>query len=260
MIINLAVNARDAMPAVGTLTIAVRDLRSIDPDRPDTDLTQGPFVRISVSDTGTGMDEETLTRIFDPFFTTKSPGKGVGLGLSTVFSIVAEAGGQVQVESTPGAGSTFHVDLPRVGTALQPRFRRRTRTAAEARGKGVLLLVDDDSAVREYARRSLEGAGYTVLTSAGSALALRTSAAWGEAIDVLVTDIVMPDIHGPELAARIRERRPAIGVVFLSGDAAGGPGPGETGWPGEFLAKPFSVDALCRAVGRALGSSGRRVR
>ena len=256
VIVNLAVNAHDAMPTGGTLTISARDLRSIDPDRPDPDLSVGPFVRISVSDTGTGMDEETKARIFDPFYTTKSPGKGTGLGLSTVFGTVTQSGGQIQVETAPGKGSTFHIDLPRVGNAVLPGPPHLAEAALPR--SGVILVAEDDPAVREFARRSLMAGGYTVLVAAGGDQALQASERWGEAIDVLLTDIVMPGVHGPELAARIRVQRPGIGVVFMSGyaddDLARGTGRSASG---EFLPKPFSGEALRRAIGRAADASHR---
>jgi two-component system cell cycle sensor histidine kinase/response regulator CckA len=256
IIVNLAVNARDAMPTGGTVTIAVHDIKSTDPDRPDPDLSAGPFVRISVSDTGTGMDEATRARIFDPFYTTKGPSRGTGLGLSTVFGIVAQSGGQIQVETAPGEGSTFHVDLPRVGAAAPPG--PRLLTAAPRRGSGVVLLVEDDPAVREFARRCLEAAGYSVLTAAGGDQAVRASEQWDETIDVLVTDIVMPGFHGPELASLIRAQRPGIGVVFMSGYSENAVAQGsEQSAAGEFLSKPFSVAALSRVVGRA-ADAGRR--
>jgi PAS domain S-box-containing protein len=255
VIVNLAVNARDAMPTGGTVTVSVRDLATTDPERPDPDLSSGPFVRISVSDTGTGMDEATRTLIFDPFFTTKDPDKGTGLGLSTVFGIVAQSGGQLHVETEPGTGSTFHVDLPRVapGRRLAPR---RTRTRAMPSRTGVVLVVDDDPAVREFARRSLERAGYTVLAAAGAEQAIDASERWSEHLDVLVTDLAMPGIHGPELAVRIKARRPDVGVVFMSGysqDAASRGGGLSTA--GDFLPKPFSVEALEEAVARAGGAA-----
>ena len=250
VIVNLAVNARDAMPTGGTVTISVVDIEPTNPDRPDPDYSAGPFVRISVCDTGTGMDDATKARIFDPFYTTKCLGKGTGLGLSTVFGIVAQSGGQIHVETTPGKGSTFLVDLPRVGASAVPRPRYVAELSPSR--SGVVLLAEDDSAVREFARRSLEGRGYTVLAAAGAEQALRASERWAEAIDVLVTDLVMPGVGGPDLAARIRVMRPTIGVVFMSGyseDAVDRGG--ELGELGEFLPKPFSVAALGRAVGRA---------
>ena len=254
VMVNLAVNAHDAMPTGGTMTIAVHDLKSIDPDRPDPDLNAGPFVRISVSDTGVGMDEATRARIFDPFYTTKGMGKGTGLGLSTVFGIVAQSGGQIQVETSPGAGTTFHVDLPRLGTALSPCPQPPAEVTP--RRSGVVLVVEDDPAVREFARRSLEATGYTVLTAAEGDEALRASEGRSETIDVLLTDVAMPGVHGPELAARICAQRPCIGVVFMSGYADDlGPG-NELSASSEILPKPFNVDALNRAVGRALDASG----
>ena len=256
VIINLAVNAHDSMPTGGTMTIAVHDLGSIDPDRPDPDLNAGPFVRISVSDTGTGMDEATRAKIFDPFYTTKRPGKGTGLGLSTVFGIVTQSGGQIGVETAPGEGCTFHVDLPRLGTAVLPGPPHLAE--ATPRRAGVVLVVEDDAAVREFARRSLEAVGYTVLAAAGADEALRASEGRGEAIDVLLTDVVMPDVHGPELAALIRAQRPGIGVVFMSGYADDDLGRDpELTASSEILPKPFNVEALSRAVGRA-ADAGRR--
>ena len=256
IVINLAVNAHDAMPAGGTMTVAVRDFGSIDPDRPDPDFSAGPFVRISVADTGTGMDDATKARIFDPFYTTKGPGKGTGLGLSTVFRIVAQSGGHIQVVTAPGKGSTFNVDLPRLGVAVMPAPARPSEGAP--RRSGVVLVVEDDPAVREFARRSLEASGYVVLTAEGADEAFAVIEARGEQIDVLLTDVLMPGIHGPELAAKIRTTRPEIGVVFMSGyaedDVARGPQLG--GW-GEILPKPFNVEALSRAVERAADAARR---
>ncbi len=251
VIVNLAVNAKDAMPAGGSLTIAVHDLTSIDLDGVDLDLGVGPFVRISVCDMGSGMDEATRARIFDPFYTTKGPGKGTGLGLSTVFGIVAQSGGQIQVETAPGQGSTFHIDLPRLRTPAQPG--PESSTEVTGRRSGVVLLVEDDAAVQELARRILEAAGYSVLVAADAEQALRASLRWGEPIDALVTDVVMPGVHGPQLAIQIRAQRPGIGVVLMSGNADDGLGRGpELGESTEILAKPFDAESLSRAVGRAV--------
>ena len=252
VIVNLVVNA---MPTGGTITISIYDLKPTDPDRPDPDLTAGPFVRISVRDTGTGMDEATRARAFDPFFTTKNPGKGTGLGLSTVFGIVTQSGGQLNVVTSPGKGSTFNVDLPLVPPGTAPAA---ARTPDEQTNRsGVVLLVEDDSAVRDFVRRTLEASGYTVLAASGAEQALRASDRWAERIDVLLTDLMMPGAHGPELAAQILTKRPNIGVVFMSGysDDAGGRA-NEIGSKGVFLPKPFSVEALRRAVGRATGFGG----
>jgi PAS domain S-box-containing protein len=246
--VNLAVNARDAMPAGGTLTLGVEDVTPSDPDRPDPDQTAPPSVRITVSDTGTGMDEETRTRVFDPFFTTKDLGRGTGLGLATVFGIVSQSGGQISVDSAPGKGATFTIDLPQVGVTNGSQVQPHA-VAARHRGLGVVLLVEDDFAVREFARRVLEAAGFVVLNSGNGEEAIEANERWADGIDVLVTDIVMPGMHGPELAERLRVLRPGIGVVFMSGyaqDAIGGGG--ELGTFGAFLSKPFNRDALVRAV------------
>ena len=251
VIVNLAINARDAMPTGGTVMIAVCDLETADPERPDPDLNAGPFVRISVTDTGTGMNEETRARIFDPFFTTKSLGKGTGLGLSTVFGIVTQSGGQVHVETALGEGSTFHIDLPCIEASAAPR-PRLVPTEATSRRSWVVLLVEDDSAVREFARRTLESAGHRVLAASEAEQALRASERWSERIDVLVTDLVMPGIHGTELAAKIAASRPDIGVVFVSGYDEDAVGHGdEIAAVGDFLPKPFTVEALRKAVDRA---------
>lgn len=249
VVVNLAINARDAMPMGGTLTIAIHDMEPVDPERPDPDLSAPNLVRISVADTGTGMDEATKGRIFDPFFTTKEPGRGTGLGLSTAFGIVAQSGGQISVESKVGQGSTFHVDLPRVGPLGLPPL---SAAAADA-SPSVILLVDDEPAVREVVRRHLERFGYKVLAASGGEEALRMSEDSPDAIGVIVTDIIMPGTHGPELAAQIRAKRPNIGVVFMSGYAEEAVSErGEIAIQGEFLAKPFTVEALVGAIGRAV--------
>jgi CheY-like chemotaxis protein len=256
IIVNLAVNGSAAMPGGGTLTITVKDAEPADPDRPDHDLTAGPFVRISITDTGTGMDQATLARIFDPFFTTKGQGRGTGLGLSTVFGIVAQSGGQLNVETAPGKGSTFHVDLPRVDPLAAPECPPAGE-AVEHRA-GVVLLAEDDAAIREFARRSLEATGYTVLAAPNGEDALEASERWPEGIDVLVTDLMMPGVHGPELAARITKTRPRMGVVFISGYAEDAVDYGEElAAAGEFLPKPFTVSGLADAVDRAARSSRR---
>jgi two-component system cell cycle sensor histidine kinase/response regulator CckA len=254
VILNLAVNARDAMSDGGVITIAIHDLEAAAPDRPDPDLSAGPFVRISVSDTGAGMSAATKARIFDPFYTTKAEGKGTGFGLSTVFGIVAQSGGQVQVESVLGAGSTFHVDLPRIVAAVAESAPVTVEPLV--RGTGVVLLAEDDPAVREFARRSLEAAGYTVFAAAGAEDAITASEHWSSSIDVLVTDIVMPGMHGPDLALRIREARPGIGIVLISGFTVEPLGHGTKLGIVEFLNKPFTMEALARAVARAAGTAG----
>ena len=256
VMVNLALNARDAMPAGGTVTIRVHDLAPVDAARPDPDLSAGPFVRITVADTGTGMDSATRARMFDPFFSTKGPGRGTGLGLSTTFGIVAQSGGQIGVETWPGAGTTIHVDLPRVEDidhgdpavlALSPVQAARSTGSA-----GTVLLVDDNPAVREFARRSLMAAGYRVFATDSGDAALRASERWAESIDVLVTDLVMPGMTGSDLAGAILARRPGIAVVFVSGYAEDALGPdNRLTVAGSFLPKPFTVAGLVGAVDEA---------
>ena len=266
VIVNLAVNARDAMPNGGHVTISISDVGSHDIQRPDLQLNPGLFVRISLADTGTGMDEATLAHAFDPFFTTKGPGQGTGLGLSAVSGIVAQSGGMVHVDTVLGSGSVFHVDLPRVAAAALPRQPQNAEPISPQ--SGVVLLVEDDPAVREFARRILEAAGHTVLAAPRASSAMRAIERWGERIDALVTDIVMPGMNGLDLAARITERRPGIGVVFMSGNADGVlDRDRELRAAGAFVAKPFTSEALSRAVdlavraGRlALGGGPGRIR
>jgi PAS domain S-box-containing protein len=251
VIVNLALNARDAMPLGGSVTISIRDVGFGDPDRPDLKLNPGPFVRISLADTGTGMDEATLARAFEPFFTTKGPGHGTGLGLSVVSGIVAQSGGMVHVKTAPGSGSTFHIDLPRVGAA--GASRPPPLVEATSPRSGVVLLVEDDTAVRKFARRVLENVGYTVLASARGGPALRAIERWGEMIEVVVTDIAMPGLNGLDLATLVSEQRPGIGVVFITGNAEGALGrDGEVIAAGALVAKPFTAEDLSRAVGRAV--------
>ncbi|MGK2851160.1 MAG: hybrid sensor histidine kinase/response regulator [Candidatus Limnocylindrales bacterium] len=249
VIVNLAINARDAMPAGGTLTITVADLADNDPALPDPDQTSGPFVRISVSDDGIGMDDETKARIFDPFFTTKGPGKGTGLGLSTVFGIVAQSGGELHLQTQPGQGSTFSVDLPRVGAVQRLTVGRPV--IGTARTTGMVLLVEDDASIREFAERVLRSAGYEVLEASDGDQGLAISEAHAGPIDLLMTDIMMPGIDGRELAARIRAKRPTIGIVVISGYADVGQ---DLEAEAYFLAKPFSVAALMEATARALAA------
>ena len=249
IVMNLTLNARDAMAAGGTVRIAIRNLVDLDATRPDHDLTAGPFVRITVADSGVGMDDATKARVFDPFFTTKLEGKGTGFGLSTVFGIVAQSGGQVSVDTELGRGSAFHVDLPRVPAGPAPA--PITQDAAPILGVGVVLLVEDDPAVREFARRTLEGAGWTVFAAAGADEAIAASRNWRSTIDVLVTDIVMPGMHGDALAIRIREARPGIAITLMSGYTDHPLAPDTDLGIVEFLNKPFTVDDLLTTVARA---------
>jgi two-component system cell cycle sensor histidine kinase/response regulator CckA len=248
VLVNLAVNARDAMPNGGTLTIELDDIDVPAVNLPSLDLPRGAYVRILIHDTGIGMDEPTMERIFDPFFTTKKADKGTGLGLATVYGIVAQSGGQISAASVVGEGSTFSMFLPQ---AAIPAMASPGPSVGEAerRGAGVVLLVEDEPAVREFARRALEQAGYTVLSTGGGEEAIRESERWPGWIDVILTDVVMPGMHGPAVVERVRTQRPGISVLFTSGYAEDAVAQGgELGTYGAFLPKPFTADSLIRAI------------
>jgi two-component system cell cycle sensor histidine kinase/response regulator CckA len=215
VLMNLAVNARDAMPEGGTLTIETRNATVARgaPDR--SQAPPGAYVRFSVRDTGAGMDADTQARIFEPFFTTKAPGRGTGLGLATVYGIVKQSGGVIDVESEPGQGSTFHVFLPAVAETAVDAAQGAARQAASVESASI-LLIEDDAALRRLLVRSLERVGHRVRDAADSEGALALLAE-DPAIDLLVTDAVLPGQSGPSLARRIEVDRPALRVLFISG-------------------------------------------
>jgi PAS domain S-box-containing protein len=253
VLINLVVNSRDAMPDGGTLTIRtenaeVRHKRS--GDGPDT-MPPGCYVRLSVSDTGMGIDAETQGRIFEPFFTTKESGKGTGLGLATVYGIVRQSAGYVEVESTIGEGTTFSVYLPK--TVMPGDARALPASMGVRRGRMVtILVVDDDVAVRGVVRRILEGGSYRVVEAENGAAAIE-AAETGPAIGVLVTDMVMPEMGGRELALALRGTFPDIAVLLMSGYANAPMLRTEiedTGFA--FIEKPFTASALLQAVAELL--------
>jgi CheY-like chemotaxis protein len=253
VVLNLAVNARDAMPAGGRLVIEMRNVvldEAFAASR--AGVRPGPHVMLAVSDTGVGMDPETRARVFEPFFTTKPAGQGTGLGLATVYGIVKQSGGSIWVDSAPGRGTTFRIYLPRweeapgaAGTA--------TRPASSPGGSEAVLLVEDDAAVRGIAREILERAGYRVLEADGPERALELAAEEPGVIHLLLTDVVMPRISGPELARRLIAGRPGLKVLYTSGYEEGIVG--EQGAPGPragFVRKPFTPEQLRQKVREAL--------
>ncbi len=256
IIMNLAVNAKDAMPEGGKLTIETSNVL-LDETFVHLHLgtEPGPYVLISVTDTGVGMDKATRLRIFDPFFTTKPQGKGTGLGLSTVFGIVQQSRGAVWVYSEPGQGTTFKVYLPRTDEALaavRPSF-----APAHLRGHETVLLVEDEEAVRGVAQRMLERNGYRVLVAQNPGDALLVSEQHGQRIDLLLTDVVMPRMNGAELASRFLTRWPELKVLYMSGYTDGSVvahGVLESGVP--FLQKPFTSDQFARKVRSVLDGDG----
>jgi CheY-like chemotaxis protein len=248
VLMNLSVNARDAMPTGGRITIETRELTPPTAEVPAaSSAAPGAYVELAIGDSGCGMSDEVKARIFEPFYTTKGLGRGTGLGLSVIHGIVAQAGGHIVVDSTEGRGSTFRVRLP----AQAPSATIETAAASSdgARGDETVLLVEDDDAVRRSARAALESHGYQVLVAAGGqdALAAQTSAPG--AIDLLVTDVVMPEMSGRELAERLRARQPALRVLYMSGyteDAVVRHGIRDAADP--FLPKPFTASELASKV------------
>jgi two-component system, cell cycle sensor histidine kinase and response regulator CckA len=210
-------------------------------------------VALSVSDTGLGISEETRARLFEPFFTTKPPGKGTGLGLTTVREIVKQSGGWIDVLSAVGRGTTFTVYLPRAPQALaEPASAPRQEDKSEApRGSETILLVEDEAALGVVITEVLEEAGYTVIHTESPNDALKRMEAHEGTVHLLLTDVVMPEMNGPQLAARIRSTRPEARILFMSGysdDALGL----ASGGIGRWIGKPFSQDQLVREVRRAL--------
>jgi PAS domain S-box-containing protein len=253
VIVNLAVNARDAMPAGGELTIETAEVQ-LDAEyaRLHPDVVPGTYVMLAVSDTGAGMDAATQARVFEPFFTTKQIGQGTGLGLSTVYGIVKQSGGHVWVYSEVGIGTTFKVYLPREAASAAEPASSDAHLVVQG-GTETVLLVEDEDQVRQAAKRILERAGYTVLAAASGSEALRLSSAHLAPIDLLLTDMVMPNMSGSELAARFRELRPKASTAFMSGYAEDAVLRRVVFEPGTvFVEKPFTPEGLTTKVRQAL--------
>jgi CheY-like chemotaxis protein len=255
VILNLAVNARDAMPTGGRLTIETRNLRLRAEDAPAyADLTPGPYVQLAVSDTGVGMTDAVKAQIFEPFFTTKEQGKGTGLGLAMVYGAVKTHGGHISAYSELGVGSTFKILLP--GTTEAPSGSRTGEARLAPRGVETVLVAEDDETVRKFTRLALETQGYAVLEGSGGADALRAAARHSGPIHLLVTDVVMPQMGGRELAETLRAAHPDVKVLYVSGytdDAVVRHGIVEA--TDAFLQKPFTPLALARKVRAVLDGS-----
>ena len=249
VIMNLAVNARDAMPEGGRLSLATSNV-DLDAEfvRRHPGASVGPSVALEVSDTGAGMDALVRAHLFEPFFTTKEFGKGTGLGLATVYGIVKQSDGYIQVDSEPGRGSRFTIYLPRAAGAAAP-VAPADNTLDVPRGAGTILLVEDEPAVRALVRAMLERNGYSVLAASQGVEALEVVAAHAGPIDLVLTDVVMPQMGGRQLADHLATLRPETRVLFMSGypnDALGSQGVAAPGTA--FLQKPFSPTALAREV------------
>ena len=247
VVLNLVVNARDAMPAGGRITI---ETANADIGDDDPAIEPGRYVSLTVRDGGEGIDEETLGRIFEPFFTTKEPGKGTGLGLATVYGIVKQSGGYVVVDSELGHGTAFAIFLPRVDEARSlrpgPAARGLEDQDAGPETAETVLLVEDEDVVRRLVKQVLEQSGYAVLEACDGVQALEVGR--GRTVDLLVTDMVMPKLGGVEVAAALREHRPDLKVLYMSGYAEGALGPGTLGAGTTLLEKPFSFATLTEKV------------
>lgn len=252
VIMNLAINARDAMPHGGSLTLETQNVALDDAyARAHVAVQPGPYVMLAVSDTGSGMDQETLGHLFEPFFTTKGPGQGTGLGLATVYGIVKQSGGNIWVYSEVGRGTTFKVYLPRVDEPLASTTPPKPRPSL--RGTETILLVEDENALRLLARRVLEGNGYSVLEAAEGLTAIELVRRHEGPIHLLVTDVVMPHMSGRTVADEVMSLRPTVKVLYLSGYTANaimlrGVLDPET----PFLQKPFTLVTLASKVREVL--------
>jgi signal transduction histidine kinase/ActR/RegA family two-component response regulator len=254
VILNLAVNARDAMPSGGKLTIETANAQSDEGYAlTHLGLTPGHYVRLSVSDTGVGMSREIQEKAFDPFFTTKEKGKGTGLGLSTVHGIVTQSGGKIWVYSDPGHGTTFKIYFPTIEGELDT-LNGKNETDSSPRGSETVLLVEDEPSVRDLANRLLKQQGYRVLEAANGEEALRLAQETaGERIHLLLTDVVLPQMSGKELADQLKTFRPDLKVLYTSGYtdfAVVHHGVLNSGT--HFLQKPFSLKTLSQKVREAL--------
>ncbi len=261
VVINLAFNARDAMPDGGMLTVRTRNLQERESQKLDNEgMPVGEYVLVEVEDTGSGMSPEVMVKIFEPFFTTKGVGKGTGLGLSTVYGIVKQSGGFIYVDSQLGKGTTFRVYLPRfmpepeAEGAVPEKKKKEKEGAADLTGSGRVLLVEDEDMVRSFAVRALKRQGYEVLEATTGVEALEIMAQNEGRIDIVVSDVVMPEMDGPTMLKELRKTNPDLKIIFVSG------------YPHEafetsldkdetfaFLPKPFSLPQLAAKVKEQLG-------
>jgi PAS domain S-box-containing protein len=244
VVANLAINARDAMPEGGRLSISTRNATQVPGNGAGEALQTADWVVLEVKDTGCGMDDGTRAQIFEPFFTTKPAGKGTGLGLATVYGIVKQSGAHIRVTSTPGAGTRFEIYFPVIARPEEiQRAYLPAGTLDESGGGGTVLVADDEAALRQTIVEILRSSGYNVLESQSAEDALEIARRNAGKIDILLTDIVMPGLRGPELARRVQDIQPDVKVVFMSGYAEGLP---EAELPpnSAFLQKPFRFATL----------------
>jgi two-component system, cell cycle sensor histidine kinase and response regulator CckA len=257
IVVNLAVNARDAMPEGGRLVIRTLGAEVSGNASEARGLAAGPYVLLEISDTGTGMSREVMGRIFEPFFTTKEVGKGTGLGLSTVYGIVKQGGGDVFVQSELGKGTTFSVYLPRIISEPAPRKAPTAPRPVSSQGNETILLVEDEALVRALCASVLESSGYRVLQAKSGVEAVKALEARGAEIHMIITDVVMPDMGGRALVERARELLPDLPVLFISGYPDLGAAPGAPVIDrGAYLQKPFGPTELVKRVRAQLDRRG----
>ncbi len=254
VLLNLLVNARDAMPNGGAITIRTELSHHVNaPAGAEAELGRGPRVLLSVRDEGAGMTEDVRVRAFDPFFTTKPLGQGTGLGLSTVYGIVKQSGGTVWLDSAPGRGTTARIVLP---VAVEPAAESDAPApVTDTRQKGTLLVVEDEPGVRALVCMTLRRAGFDVLEAADGEWGVSVAAQYDGPIDLVISDVVMPRVSGPAMAARLLAARPGLRFLFMSGYPDDARAPQElAGSAGAFLAKPFTPSQLSHAVHAALAN------
>jgi len=250
VLINLALNAQDAMAQGGVLSIS---LDEVTPAHAEIGMPTGPCIMLCVSDTGSGMDAETLSLIFEPFFTTKEIGKGTGLGLSVVYGVVKQHGGHIAVSSRPGQGTTFKITLPRMSEPAQAVAPAAVGEPAVKTGSGVVLVVEDNEMVRTLVCRALSAQGYSVVEAPTAMRCLELMTTQTALVDLLLTDVIMPSINGPDLYARLRQRWPVLKVVYMSGYDRSVLGPHGVLKEGILLIqKPFTLEMLNQTVRKAL--------
>ena len=256
VIVNLVLNARDAMPTGGDVTIETASV-TLDEERLGEEgltLPAGQYVMLAITDTGVGMDETTRAHAFEPFFTTKQKGKGTGLGLATVYGIIDQSGGGIAVQTAPGRGTSIRIYLP-VTTASPVTERPQTAPLA-TEGHETLLLVEDNDAIREISARALRRRGYTVFEARNAEEAIEWSAKGGRRAEILITDVVMPGLSGPNLAARLIQQNPELRVLYMSGYTDDATEIHGTFWGGvPLLQKPFTPAQLAERVRMALDAN-----
>jgi two-component system cell cycle sensor histidine kinase/response regulator CckA len=251
---NLITNAKDAMPEGGTLSISARNVTERESQKlAHREFVPGEYVLVEVGDTGHGMSPEVMNKIFEPFFTTKAVGKGTGLGLASVYGMVKQSGGYIYPESEVGKGTTFRIYLPRhyvekEEEVAQPKERKKEQRAADLTGTGRVLLVEDEEVVRNFAARALKRQGYKVLEASSGVEALEVMDKNKGKIDIVVSDVVMPEMDGPTLLKELRKKNPELKIIFVSGypNDAFKASIGDEDFA--FLPKPFSLPQLAAKV------------